>query len=205
MAQLKHLIAEGQITDPASPRGKLLDKSARLFRQKGYERTTVRDIAAAVGIQSGSIFHHFASKEDILKALMSEALVYFIAQLGDAIDTAQDPREKLLACIFSELQFTISDDTVAVMSVLINEWRSLSEEHQQDILSYRARYETLWMGVLDEAKEAGLVAGDTFVVRRLVAGAIHWTPTWFNPKGELSLEQLAAETMRLTCSGSGGS
>ncbi|POC72277.1 TetR family transcriptional regulator, partial [Vibrio vulnificus] len=61
------LVATGQLTDPESARGKLLQTAAHLFRSKGYERTTVRDLASAVGIQSGSIFHHFKSKDEILR------------------------------------------------------------------------------------------------------------------------------------------
>ena len=201
MALLKLLIEEGQITDPDSPRGRLLDQAAQLFLQKGYERTTVRDLASAVGIQSGSIFHHFSSKEDILKAVMSEALVYFIEELCAAIEVAQSPRDRLLACISSELQFTIGPDTTAVMSLLISEWRSLSEDARVDILNYRTRYEQQWLDVLNNAKEVGLVDGDVFVMRRLLAGAIHWTTTWFQLDGELSLEALANETLHLVCSG----
>lgn len=198
------LINEGQITDPRSPRGKLLECAACLFREKGYERTTVRDIASAVGIQSGSIFHHFSSKEDILRAVMSEALVYFIDELRVAIEAAEGPEERLLACIRSELQFTVGDDTVAVMSVLITEWRCLSKPHQKEVLKYRATYEQLWMDVLKKAKKAGLVAGDIFIIRRLLAGAIHWTTTWFQPDGEMSLDNLALETLHLACSARSG-
>src|SRR3546814_13106123 len=57
-----------------SPRGRLLSEAAKLFRDKGYERTTVRDIAAAVVIQSGSIFHHFPSKEAFLFAVIEEVI-----------------------------------------------------------------------------------------------------------------------------------
>ena len=59
-----------------SPRGRLLSAAAHLFRDKGFDRTTVRDIAASVGIQSGSIFHHFKSKEDILFAVMEEVIQF---------------------------------------------------------------------------------------------------------------------------------
>lgn len=199
MGQLNALVLQGQITDPDSPRGRVLDQAAQLFRQKGYERTTVRDIAGAVGIQSGSIFHHFSSKEDILRSVMSEALVYFTEILKHAIALAADPREKLLACIRCELQFTIGPDTTAIMSVLISEWRCLSEEAQQDILNYRNVYEQLWLDVLHSASIAKLFAGDAFVTRRLIAGAIHWTPYWFQLDGELSLEDLAQETLQLLC------
>ena len=201
MGQLKALIQQGQITDPDSPRGRLLDQAAQLFRQKGYERTTVRDIAGAVGIQSGSIFHHFSSKEDILRSVMSEALIYFTEILRDAISKAHGPRDKLLACIRSELQFTIGPDTTAIMSVLISEWRSLSGEVQQDILQYRDVYEQFWLDALQDAGKAGLLAGDVFVTRRLIAGAIHWTPYWFQLDGELSLEDLATETLQMICTG----
>jgi AcrR family transcriptional regulator len=175
----------------------LLDCAAQLFRQKGYERTTVRDIAAEVGIQSGSIFHHFSTKEDILKAVMSEALVYFTQRLGEAIEAAESPAEKLLACIRSELEFTVADDTGAVMSVLITEWRCLSAEHQKSILEYRAVYEQLWMDVLNAAASAGLIEGDVFILRRMLAGGIHWTTTWFHPDGKMSIEALAKETLRM--------
>ena len=87
------------------------------------------------------------------------------------------------------------------MSLLISEWRSLSEDARVDILNYRTRYEQQWLDVLNNAKEVGLVDGDVFVMRRLLAGAIHWTTTWFQLDGELSLEALANETLHLVCSG----
>ncbi|MCW8978209.1 MAG: TetR/AcrR family transcriptional regulator, partial [Marinobacter sp.] len=71
---LQSLIAENLVSDPEGARGRLLTEAARLFREKGYERTTVRDLAAAVGIQSGSLFHHFRTKEEILKAVMVETI-----------------------------------------------------------------------------------------------------------------------------------
>ena len=66
---MQQLVAAGRVTDPESARGKLLQTAAHLLRSKGYERTTVRDLAGAVGIQSGSIFHHFKSKDEILRSL----------------------------------------------------------------------------------------------------------------------------------------
>lgn len=189
------------LTGTGGPRQRLLDCAAQLFREKGYERTTVRDIGAAVGIQSGSIFHHFSSKEDILKAVMSEALIYFTGELRAAIESANGVEARLRACIHSELQFTVGDDTTAMMSLLITEWRSLCETNQHDILDHRAIYEQLWMDVLAEAQASGLIAGDTFVLRRLLAGAIHWTSTWYDFRGALSLEELSRQTLKLACVG----
>src|SRR5262247_2379200 len=68
-----HLIAAGRVSDPTSARGRLLREALDLFARQGYARTTVRDLARAVGIQSGSLFHHFSSKEDIFCAALGEA------------------------------------------------------------------------------------------------------------------------------------
>jgi hypothetical protein len=89
------------------------------------------------------------------------------------------------------------------MSLLISDWRCLSEGAQQEILEYRDTYEQLWLDVLQGAQKAGLVSGDVFVLRRLLAGAIHWTTNWFQLEGEMSLEDLAHETLRLVCSSDG--
>ena len=96
---MRELVAAGRMTDPDSARGKLLQAAAHLFRRKGYERTTVRDLATAVGIQSGSIFHHFKSKEEILRAVMEETIVYNTALMEAALAEAGSLRERVLALI----------------------------------------------------------------------------------------------------------
>lgn len=78
-------------THPISPfasnsaRDRLLNAATLLFKTKGYERTTVRDLAKVIGIQSGSIFHHFKTKEDILRAVMEESILFNIQRMKVAI------------------------------------------------------------------------------------------------------------------------
>ena len=85
---MRTMVDGGQLTDPDSARGKLLQTAAHLFRNKGFERTTVRDLAGAVGIQSGSIFHHFKSKDDILRAVMEETIHYNTALMRASLEEA---------------------------------------------------------------------------------------------------------------------
>jgi hypothetical protein len=103
-AVMQELVASGQITDPDCARGKLLQTAAHLFRSKGYERTTVRDLASAVGIQSGSIFHHFKSKDEILRSVMEETIRYNTALMQASLAEASDLRGRVLALIRCELQ-----------------------------------------------------------------------------------------------------
>nr|WP_186355230.1 MULTISPECIES: TetR/AcrR family transcriptional regulator [Pseudomonas] len=196
MQVVRELIASGQVTDPESARGKLLQTAAHLFRNKGYERTTVRDLASAVGIQSGSIFHHFKSKDDILRAVMQETIHYNTALMRAELAEAGSVRERVLALIRCELQ-SIMGGSGEAMAVLVYEWRSLSPEGQAAVLALRDIYEQIWLQVLGEAKEAGFIKGDVFITRRFLTGALSWTTTWFRAEGSMTLEQLAQEALLL--------
>jgi AcrR family transcriptional regulator len=172
-----------------TPRGKVLSAAAHLFRKQGFERTTVRDIAGAVGILSGSLFHHFSSKEEILKAVMIDVIRFNTERMRKAVDGAPDARAKLRALIECELQ-SILGDTREAMGVLVYCWEGLSAANQKDVLSLRALYEQLWLDVLAQARAEGLIDVEPFVLRRLLTGAISWSNTWFDPKGPLSLQEL---------------
>ena len=193
-AVMQQLVANGQVTDPESARGKLLQTAAHLFRSKGYERTTVRDLAGAVGIQSGSIFHHFKSKDEILCSVMEETVRYNTALMHAAL--AGDLRERVLALIRCELQ-SIMGGTGEAMAVLVYEWRSLSEEGRAHILALRDTYEQIWLDVLGEARAAGYVKGDPFILRRFLTGALSWTTTWFRQDGKMTLDELAEQALTL--------
>ncbi|WLQ14229.1 TetR/AcrR family transcriptional regulator [Hahella aquimaris] len=196
MKQLAQLIEEGRITDPQSARGRLLAKAAHLFKEKGYERTTVRDLAASVGIQSGSIFHHFRSKEDILFAVMEETILYITAKMREALERAPTPRDRLLALLRCELE-SVLGGTGEAMTVLVYEWRSLSDARQEEILKLRDQYEGLWLDTLSEARDAGLVKGDVAVLRRFLTGALSWTITWYKSEGSMTVEDLAQQALYL--------
>ena len=193
---MRELVDQGQLTDPDSARGKLLQTAAHLFRNKGFERTTVRDLASAVGIQSGSIFHHFKSKDEILCAVMEQTLIYNTALLRASLAGVGTVRERLLALIRCELQ-SIMGGTGEAMAVLVFEWRSLSPQGQAQVLALRNIYEQLWFEVLGEAKAAGLIKGDISLTRRFLTGALSWTTTWFKPQGNLSLDEIAEQAMLL--------
>lgn len=192
----KELVSEGLITDPTSAKGRLLLHAAKLFKEKGYERTTVRDLANAVGIQSGSIFHHFKTKEDILKAVMVETIIYNTHRMHRKLAEANSAKEEVLALIKCELESVIGV-TGDAMAVLVYEWRSLSEENQHSILKMRDEYEQLWLDALNKAKSEGDVVADTFILRRFLSGALGWTTNWYKPNGNISIDQLAEEALLL--------
>ena len=195
-AILKSLIADNLVSDPSGARGRLLREAAGLFRDKGYERTTVRDLAAAVGIQSGSLFHHFRTKEDILKAVMVETIRLNTALMQAAVEAADTNRDKLRALVRAELE-SINGQTGEAMAVLVFEWRSLSESARIEVLELRDIYEAIWLEVLEGLRRDKVLAADPFVVRRMLTGALSWTVTWYRPDGGLSLDDLTDQVLAM--------
>jgi len=193
---LDQLVASQQVTDPNSAKGRLMRAAAHLFKTKGYERTTVRELGAAVGIQSGSLFHHFKSKEDILLGVMEETIIINMARMHEALSTATTPKTQLLALITCELE-SVHKETGEAMSVLVYEWRSLKEDKQKYILKLRDEYESLWLNTIKACEQEGLIKNKPFILRRLLAGAIGWSTTWYRPDGNLSIQDLANETLAL--------
>ncbi|MFT6188744.1 MAG: AcrR family transcriptional regulator [Oleispira sp.] len=190
------LVDKGVVNAPDSAKGRLLQAAATLFKEKGYERTTVRDLGKAVGIQSGSLFHHYPNKEAILRAVMEETIILNTELMKAALAQTNKPEDKILALIRCELE-SVLGETGAAMTVLVYEWRSLKEESQLEILKLRDIYENLWIGTLIEAKEAGSVVIDPAVLRRLLTGALSWTVNWYRKEGDLTVEQLAQMALSL--------
>ncbi len=200
---LAEMIRRGEVTDPASARGKLLRAAVELFRREGYERTTVRDLAAAIGIQSGSIFHHFRSKPEILHAVVEECIRITTARLKAAAALHEQPADQLRALIRSELE-AINGRSADALSVTVFEWRCLPEASQQELLVWRREYDAVWMDVLRRTRPE-LPADEIFVIRRLLMGAISWTHTWYNREGRLDLDELAIRIWNLAVPGETGS
>lgn len=192
---IQSLVKNDVITDPSSAKGKLLVAAAKLFREKGYEKTTTRDLANAVGILSGSIFHHFKNKEAILYEVMRQTILLNTERLKQAIAKVGSPQDQLLELIKQEVQF-INGDTGEAMAVLVFEWRSLSKEKQTLILELREIYEQIWLDVIQENYDAELIATDPFVFRRLLTGTVSWTINWFKQDKSMSLEQLAENILQ---------
>ncbi|MDC7700470.1 TetR/AcrR family transcriptional regulator [Vogesella indigofera] len=184
-------------TEDNSRRMELVRAAARLFRDQGYERTTVRDLGNAVGLQSGSLFYHFRTKEEILVAVMALGITATTEQLAAALSRAKTPREKLTALFHVHLHSLLGDNQAA-LEVMLYEWRSVSATAKPGLIVLRDRYEALWQEALDEAAAAGLVKPDTRLLRRTLLGSLHWTVQWYHGNGELSVAELADRMLELT-------
>ncbi len=176
--------------DDTDRRLNIVRAATPLFRSKGFNGTTVRDIADAVGILSGSLFYHFSSKEDILFAVMEEGLKQGIARVEAEIAKATTAEERFRALIRTQLR-TIHIDDADVVPVIHLEWRHLSRSHQQKLLPLKERFDAIMQTRLDELQREGQIAVDGSLVRLMIYGAITFSSAWYRPDGPLSLEEIA--------------
>ncbi|MCX7177783.1 MAG: TetR/AcrR family transcriptional regulator [Proteobacteria bacterium] len=174
-------------------RAELIRAAGRLFRDQGYEVTTIRDIAAAVGMRSGSPFYHFKSKQEILKTVVLEGMLSALAALEAVAARKLAPRKKFHALIRAHLD-TILGSGADFVPVLLHEWRSLSAESRVEIVASKDRYELIWQKTLKDLHKAGLLRDDSSLARLLIFGSINWTAQCYRADGKLSIDEIAVRT-----------
>lgn len=180
--------------DESERKRELRSTAAKLFLKMGYGGATVRDLAKAVGIQSGSIFYHFKTKEDILVDVMCEGMRQFTSAATDPARDGRTPLMKLRGLFIGQLK-ALHNPNSAEVAVVISEWRHLSSRSRRVIVKLRDQVDAEWNKVLAEAAAAGLVHGDLRILRLAMLGALNWSLQWYDAKGDLRIEDLASRML----------
>jgi AcrR family transcriptional regulator len=184
--------------DDGNRRQALLTAAAELFRRQGFDATTTRDIAAAAGMQSGSPFYHFKSKDALLYAVMEEGMRSALARQRAAVqmpghaDLTPAAQLRVLIAAHFEVLLGPGSDFVPVM---LYESRPL---RQQKLLGQLiAEYESLWLPVLTALHTSGQLRAPVRLARLLILGALNWSVQWFDPKKGASLQELTDAAVAL--------
>ena len=170
-------------------RERILRAAARLFRKRGYKSTTVRDIAQEVGILSGSLFHHFRTKEEMLLEIMREAALSVCIRAEAVIDRAPSPVERLRELIRVEIESITGDGSRDYHGVLFFEWREVPEEIKPEFTRLRKRYHRSWLDVLDCCHAERRLRCEPDAASLILHGALSSAMTWYVPSGRYSTEE----------------
>jgi AcrR family transcriptional regulator len=181
--------------DEAGRRHQLLRASARLFREKGYDGTSVRDIAQATGLQSGSWVYHFPTKQDILVAVMEEGLNDALARIEAIAKRDLPPRRKFAALVRTHLD-TILAPGQDFIPVVLYEWRSLEATALPRVTAPLRRYEAIWKQLIRELQRRGEWPGRTRIDALMLFGALNWMARWYAPEGKLTVDQLSRDAVK---------
>lgn len=184
----------------ASRREIILQEAAHLFREKGYPAANLRELARRAGIQGGSIYHHFASKQEILFELMDHTMSDMIARLSERLADAASPLEKLRRTVYFHIEYFVTgpDQTY----ITDDELRNLDPENYLRVVAKRDRYQYIVEGILAAGKqELGWRLEEPKLYTRALLKMCAGVATWFKPEGELSIAQVAEAYTDLLCNG----
>jgi TetR/AcrR family transcriptional regulator, cholesterol catabolism regulator len=182
--------------DDGNRRLALTSAAAKLFRRQGFHATTTRDIAAAVGMHSGSPFYHFKTKEALLHAVMDEGMQTALAQQAALPLNTSHPDKALRLLIrnhFGVLLGARSD----FIPVMLYEWRCLNTRQRNAVKRQQSAYEAMWLPVLQALRDTGQLRADVHLARLLIFGALNWSAQWYSARKASSLDDLTAAAMAL--------
>lgn len=155
----------------------ILDAAARLLRTQGFQGTSVRDIVRAVDMLPGSLYYHFATKEDLLAAVYAEGVRRISARVRAAIGPLADPWARLEAACVAHLEAILEDDDYA--QVVIRVRPGDAPAAQPRMIALRDEYEALFTRLVADLR---LPRGtDRRTLRLMLLGALNWSQTWYQP------------------------
>ena len=163
---------------------------ARLFAYRGYHSTSMREIARELGMNQSSLYHYFASKQDILFTLMNDAMDDVLAILEEISSTDLLPEDRLNRVLSFYTQYYAGDQERLIL--LINEMNSLNEEYRSILVRKQRQYVQLIKSILEElAAQDKIKQIDPAIATFAFFGMVHYTIKWYHKDGPVSLEQLA--------------
>jgi AcrR family transcriptional regulator len=177
---------EAEESGAEARRRQIIYEASRLFSSRGFEATTIRDIASAAGILGGSIYYHFQSKEEIFLAVHSAGMEAITSAVVAAIAQHQDPWAQLEAAAVAHSTALLSSSELPVI-VSFYHSKSLDPLREQ-LVAQRDQYDRVIADVVDRLD---LAAGiDRNIFRLHFLGALNWMPTWYRPEAGMSAAEI---------------
>ncbi|MDG3011476.1 TetR/AcrR family transcriptional regulator [Rhodococcus sp. D2-41] len=183
-------------------RAELLRIAAGLFAERGLRATTVRDIADAAGILSGSLYHHFDSKESMVDEILSGFLDELFGRYQEIVASGLDSRSTLEALV--EASFEAIDARHAAVAIYQDEAKHLATLPRFDYLDKRNReFRQLWMTVLREGVADGTFRADldVDVAYRFMRDTVWVAVRWYRPGGARTADVIAKQYLSIVLDG----
>ncbi len=179
----------------------ILRTSARIFAEKSYHSTSMRDISRATSVSLAGLYYYCKSKEELLFLIQDHCFGRVLERLEQRIKGTNDPLEKLRIFIDNHLSFFAAN--MAEMKVLSHEAESLEGDLHNHVSTKKDRYAKLARKILREIQEQnGKRSGvDLTIATYALFGMMNWIYNWYDPGGKLSVRQLVDNITRLFLSG----
>ncbi len=187
---------------PVSRRDELLVLAATMFAERGLRATTVRDIADSAGILSGSLYHHFKSKEQMVEEVLRDFLDWLFERYQEIIATEPNPLERLKGLFMTS--FEAIEDRHAQVVIYQDEAKRLSSLPQFDFVDERNKEQRkMWLDLLNEGVKQGDFRPDidVDVVYRFIRDTTWVSVRWYQPGGPLTADEVGRQYLAIVLGG----
>jgi AcrR family transcriptional regulator len=174
----------------------ILKTSAKIFAEKGFHRTSVRDIARATRMSLAGLYYYFTTKEELLYLIQERCFITLLDRWEEAAKPELDARTRIR--VFAENHLSFFWHNMHEMKVMAHEDESLTGEFNEKILVLKRRYVKVLMDLISELQDQD--SGPTIDLRVAtfsLFGMMNWIYTWYQPRRDLSLPQLMEQMLRV--------
>jgi AcrR family transcriptional regulator len=182
-------------------REEILQVAAELFASKGYEETTIREIGNATGILSGSLYHHFQTKEEMLHDLL-KGFVSMVPEYRAIADRGEGAKATICAMIDLGLRTSVNNPHIVAITVHERKFLARSPAFAYVQTAWK-EMSNIWFGVLQRGVEEGVVRNDLdlHLVLRTINDLIAAAVDWYRPGGRYSIDKIIATQIALIFGG----
>ena len=190
---------------PVDRRDVILERAADLFARQGVAATTVREIADAVGILSGSLYHHFASKDDIVDAIVGSFMTDLVERYDAVLAASDDPAERLRGLVSASLETVAGHPHATEIYQKDARYLASTSEGKAPVTDNARLIRRAWIGVLEQGVEAGAFRSDVpvSVIYPLLRDGLWLTARWFKPSKTYGYDELAGDYLKVFVDGIG--
>lgn len=179
-----------QNTGQISRKEQVIKAAEKLFKDKGFEGTSMRDLASSLDIEAASLYSHIKSKDEILETIcfrMADELIRSIDEVNDMYFNAE---EKLRMAITNHVKIIAGNLDAA--SVFLREWRRLPEARLGEFIALRNKYEDGFKKILMNGEHENVFdAPDKKFAVLTILSAVNWIVEWYNPVGKMTPDEVA--------------
>lgn len=167
----------------------LLRTATHLFCARGYNGTSISDLAEAMGVTNASVYYYVSSKQELLLRVLQSGLDGFLGKLEEIAQSDLPSREKLRLALENHLAFVF--DRRDAITVFLRERRFLESPYREDYQRNVDRYDALFHQIVEGSVDRGEISvRDPRVSTLLALGAMNWIVEWHKPHGRLSQGEL---------------
>ena len=173
----------------AKKRKEICDFAAKLFVERGFEKTTTRDIASAAGVNTSAIYYYFEDKESILYEALMDIMDTSLRQMQEIEKRDISLKEKMNAVI--KLHTHVYGINRNTMELIAYNQRSLNREHWEELRDKQKEYSKIVVSILDEMQKKGEIVNlDATACTFALFGMVQWAHRWYDPTGDINPDQL---------------